>query len=340
MRVPARYWLVAFSLLAAGIHPASNFAADPGTWQEARSIQSALGTVTALALSPDGDRVAVGAMVVAGAGQQHRVMLCSLADHAGFLDLGAHEGEIRAVAFSPDGSIVATTGDDQTVKLWDMRHGNEVQTVPVGSPGFATAFTPDGHRLIAGGHALSVWSVPALRRVVRVDDVLVSSVAVSPDGTLLATGELPRNTRSRVVRLRSPATGEILRTFDDAQSGVIWSLAFSTDGRCLASGSADGTARIWDVDSGKLSASHSPGIGPINSVALSPDGSLISLGNRDQPLQLWSVESGQRKFTLPAGTGRCAVFSSDGATLITSGNVSPLRDRLIRAEIRVWRFVE
>jgi WD40 repeat protein len=319
--------------------PAPNRAAEPGTWQEVRSVSSGLGNVRALALAPDGEWIAVCA-TINERGRRHLLMVCSVTRDEAILNVGEHDREIHATAISPDGSMIATTGDGEVVTLWDVAQRNERQTLPLGCRGLAVAFTPDGERLIAAGEALSVWSVPDLRRVVRVGHVIANSVAVSPDSTLIATGEFQPSTQSHVVRLRSPGSGEILQTFVEQHTSAILSLAFSTDGLRLVSGSGDETTRIWDVDSRKLSASYSPNIGPIFTVAFSPDSSLIAFGNWNQPLQLWSTETGRHKLTLPGGTGLCAAFSSDGRTLVTTGSRHPEPNRLLPAEVKVWRFVE
>ncbi len=342
MRGPAGTWIVAVSLLTTANNCEPTATAESGAWHEVQSFVSNKGNVTAIAISPDGDRIAVCAsMYVQGVGVQHVVSLCGRPGNQQFLKIGTHEGEIGAAAFAPDGATLATTGEDQTVKLWDVNLLKPIQSLPVGSRGYGVAFTPDGQRLIAAGKSLSVWSIPKLRRVVHIDGTLISSMAVSPESELVATGEqFPANRHSHVVRLRSPATGEILQTLDEQHTRPIWSLAFSADGRRLVSGSWDGTARIWDIASGKSSLALSPGIGTIFSVAFSPDGSLISIGNWDHPLQLWSTDTGQHKLTLSGGRGRCAAFSADGEILVTNGAPKPAPDRAPLAEVKVWRFVE
>jgi WD40 repeat protein len=292
-----------------------------------------------MVLSPDGGWVVVCATINERE-RRHLVLLCSATTDEGILKLGEHDREINAVAISPDGSMIATTGDDEVVTLWDVARRQQRQDLPLDCRGLAVAFAPDGERLIAAGESLSVWSVPDLQRVVRVDNVIVNSMVVSPDSTMIAMGEFQPDIQSHVVRLRSPATGEVLHTFDERHTSAVLSLAFSTDGQRLVSGSGDETARIWDVDSRKANSSLSPDIGPIFSVAFSPDGGLVALGNWNQPLQLWSTGTARHEFTLAGGTGLCAAFSSDDGTLITTGSPNPAPMRLLPAEIKVWRFEE
>jgi len=132
-------------------------------------------------------------------------------------------------------------------------------------------------------------------------------------------------------------------------SGIVYSVAFSPDGKTLASGSGDNTIRLWDVGSGRLIRSMAGHAGPVHSVAFSPDGKMIASASEDKTIKLWQVSTGKhiRLFNGHTGGVYSVAFSPDGKTLVSSseeGNDSALRlwdvntGRLIRSfeERNTW----
>lgn len=161
----------------------------------------------------------------------------------------------QSVAFSPDSRTLAS-GDARSVHLWRVDDGALLQTLlaPGLEVGLAVAFSPDGRSLTsAGDAALPLWQLPAgtITRSLPTDPAGAASVAFSPDGQYLAAGmfqaaPLLFHLRETDVLLWRMRDGMLVHRFA-GHHGHVYGLAFSPDGRTLASGSWDGTIRFWSV---------------------------------------------------------------------------------------------
>lgn len=227
--------------------------------------------------------------------------------------LAGHEDDIRGLATSPDGRWLASGGGDRQVMLWDLsdersqlkpiilgRHGNKIWTV---------AFSPDGRWLASSSRdgTVRLWDMSAPEA--GIEPVIlgghsgdVFSIAFSPDGKLLASGD--GNTLENedgvdgIVRVwdlsgEAPDTQPINLS---GHEGIIQSVAFSQDGRWLASGGEDKIVRLWDLSALKT------GLQPIELeghkegvlvVAFSPDGRRLASGSQDHTTRLWDLQSPQ-----------------------------------------------
>jgi|GEM_PF-1297353 len=247
--------------------------------------------------------------------------------------LTGHISMVNSVAFSPDGTTLASGSWDTTIKLWNVATGGLLRTL-TGHTGYvySVAFSPDGTTLASGSedNTIKLWNVATggLLRTLTGHTSYVDSVAFSPDGATLASGECEDNT----IKLWNVATGGLLRTLT-GHTGYVNSVAFSPDGTTLASGSSDNTIKLWNVATGGLLRTIIGHTSYVSPVAFSPDGTTLASGSWDSTIKLWNVATGGLLRTL---TGHISIvnsvaFSPDGATLASGSSDNTIKLWDVRA---------
>ena len=198
---------------------------------------------------------------------------------------GWNRSQVKAVAFSPDGQLLATAGWD--VKLWEVSNQTEIATLQHDEWVWAVAFSPNGQLLATGdtNGRVKVWDVQDRQMITQLeaDTTGVYTVAFSPDGRTLASAGYQGR-----IKLWAVANWELLGTLHS--QGTVSTVDFFLDGTALAS-TGYGAVTLWSVESGEKIASLTGHIGWVNGVTFSPDGTAIASGGNDRTVRVQNIES-------------------------------------------------
>jgi WD40 repeat protein len=296
---------------------------DAVTGQEIATLEGHTDYVALVVFAPDGRKLATSS-------NDKTVKLWDAATWRELTTL-AHPAEQPAAAFSHDGKTIATGCLDGVVRLWDASTGRELRTFKVaGINVFTLAFSADGATLVTGGGRglVEFWDVATAKPVPAVGPTAgqasapkmigaggaVLSVSFAPDGETLAIASY-----DRTVKLYSSDTLQLVNTFKGHELAVD-SVAFSRNGRLLATGGRDGVAKLWDVDLPQEPGFSTQGV--VVDIVFSPDGCcLATAGFHQSAVKLWDVKTRKelRSFDGHKGGASAAAFSQDGQRLATGG---------------------
>jgi WD40 repeat protein/tRNA A-37 threonylcarbamoyl transferase component Bud32 len=241
------------------------------------------------------------------------------------------------VAFHPGTSLMASAGADGAVHLWDVRSGKITQSF-WGHTGkvLTLAFTPDGRQLASGGQdgKIYLWDVASGKRLHTLADhnEFVTDLAFSPHGDRLVSGSgswaVPVPTlRDFAVRIWDVQSGALLRKLL-GHTARARAVAFSPDGKRVASGAFDDTVRVWDSDTGALLNTLSPCGRCVHAVAFHPKEPLLAVGGDfNGDITLWSFETTQivRVFRRHGSIVRSLAFTTDGNQLVSGAEDNTIK---------------
>ena len=307
-----------------------------GLFEQLTHFNGHTGPVYAANFEPHGDLVATG-------GYDHYVLLWDpdevhpidiereLSDEpqpeSEYVRLAGHDKPVRSVAFSPNGKLVLSGSEDNTIRVWDRAAARQLKALRGhGSAVRSCAFSPNGQFVLSASEDKTVrlWNVAGYEevRVLHVTaftghDDAVLSARYSRDGQRIVTAS-----RDRTASLWDAATGQPLQRFQEGHEFLVSGAAFLPDDpaggapRRLVTGAGDNSVRIWDLAAGTELKVLSP-TGRIGAVAVSPDGAWLATGSPGTEVQLWNAQSGERAGELPGHIAAVAAlaFSPTGNRL-------------------------
>ena len=238
--------------------------------------------------------------------------------------LAGHGGPVTAVAIAPDGTWLASAGDDESVRIWDPVTGELRFDLTGRGPVTAVAIAPDGTWLASGGGGGSVriWDpvTGELRAALTGRGGPVRAVAIAPDGTWLVSGW-----GGGSVRIWDPVTGELRAALTGRSPEA--AVAIAPDGTWLASGGGDGSVRIWDPVTGELRATLTGHRGLVRAVAIAPDGTWLASGGGGGSVRIWDPVTGVLRAALTghAGPVGAVAIAPDGTWLVSGGDDGSVR---------------
>lgn len=245
--------------------------------------------------------------------------------------LCGHTDTIRRIAWSPDGTLIASASSDRAVRVWRASDGNLVHILK-GHQGdvFCLAFSPDGSKIASAGAggAIHIWD--ALRGsfefTLRGHVFDVWGVSFSPDGELIASAS--DDGTVRVWRWRS-SDAVCLYTLE-GHLGEVWSVAFWPDGSLIASGSTDQTILVWRTTNGSLASKLHGHSAPVFTIVFSADDSLFASSSVDGTVRIWDANTCRQKRILDnhLESAESVSFSSDCRLLASKS---------LDGTVRVWR---
>jgi WD40 repeat protein len=241
--------------------------------------------------------------------------------------LSSGTGGITSIAFSPDGKLLASGTKAESILLWDVKTWRTIATLSGNREVTSIAFSPEGQFLAAGfGGEIKVWDVTTRQELVTLsthsddaDKGFLENpiVAFSPDGRILAASV---DYYEDTIRLWAVGTWEEIATF--TENAGVYSIAFASDGKLLASGNWDGTIQLWTIPTWEKAATIEAGR-TVQSLSFSPDGKLLASGvtvGRYGQIRLWDVSTKQeiKIFKSEKGSVDHVAFSSNGELLAFS----------------------
>ncbi|HEV3254715.1 MAG TPA: WD40 repeat domain-containing protein [Candidatus Acidoferrales bacterium] len=283
-------------------------------------------SVDKVAISPDGTKLFSGSKSYDG-----RMRLWDLKTKEQLWVQQANTDSITGAMFSPDGRLIATSSWDGSVMVWDASSGKRLWVFLIEDGADSVAFSPDGGLMAVGEDhgSIRLWNTRdwCLIRSLNSGDA-TQGIAFSPDGKMLATAtfgqaqlwDVASGTKIRSLAVRPAGEPKMFADVGERDAQLwrmAWNVAFSPDGKHLATGSS-AAVQVWDVSEGKETArirSH----GQVGGLTYSPDGQWIIWGNGNDEIRKWNPTTRKtRRIKNFASLGDIAI-TPDGRTVFSPG---------------------
>jgi WD40 repeat protein len=247
---------------------------------------------------------------------------------------------VESLGFSPDGKTLATSSQDQTVRLWNLATYDQMDMFRADGSNIASvAYSPDGTTLVTGSLSskVSVWNAATCERLGEVKHgAWVLAVAFRRSDSLLATASIDKTIK---LWKWDGAALVPVRTLGEHSSGVT-AMSYSPDGTKIASATVDGMLYLWDVESGAQLKSARISQQTLRGLAFSPDGLIIAAGGYDKRVELRKADTLE---PLGALQGHqewvwSLTFLPDGKTLASAGGAFDFETHRSNrpGELKLW----
>jgi WD40 repeat protein/transcriptional regulator with XRE-family HTH domain len=274
-----------------------------------------------------------GGALLASGGEEGQIMLWDIHSGDCLTALHRHMSGTAPIAFNPEGTLLASGSNQGVVELWQIegqRNRRHVGTLR-GHRWLVSAVSFAPHGLLASvayGGQVRLWDARSgrLLKTIQGYSRLMSALAFSPDGGLLAQGD-----DNGVVRVWDLSSGRCLAAMQ-GHVGPVWTISWRSDGMSFASGGDDREVKLWEARTGRLLKSFGGHTVVIWALAFSPDGALLASGGADKVIRLWPLAREGEEDQLVTLEGSIDMimslaFSGDGG-LLASGHLN--------GEIKLW----
>jgi WD40 repeat protein len=256
--------------------------------------------------------------------------------------LKGHEEDVTALAYSSDGKLLASTGEDKSVRLWDASTHKSLAVFEHTQPVSCLAFSADSKLLASAGRGklIRVWDVEKRKAFITLKGhrEAVAALAFAANGKTLASVDIDAN-----VKLWDLETEQVQATIEgnvedatafafapgasalavgnsdglvklinlttreariiEGHKSFIQALAYAPDGKTLAAGYKDKNVKLLDVAGGKASVTLGPNAGPVSCLAFLKDGEMLAAASEEATVQLWDLGTRKNETTVRTGAG-------------------------------------